>query len=55
MEEEKFIRGYCRRLDAARSVCAEICDGRLETVDCDYGACPHESNCPIAAELNKLK
>ena len=55
MEEERFISGYCRRIDASRSICAELCNGKLESVDCDYECCPHKSNCPIAAELDQMQ
>ena len=55
MEDEIFLSGYCRRLDASRSVCAELTDGRLDSVDCDYPDCPHRANCPIATELDKLQ
>lgn len=55
MEDEKFITGYCRQLDASRTVCAETVDGVLEEADCCYGSCVYESNCPIAKELDKLK
>ena len=55
MEDEIFLSGYCRRLDASRSVCAELSDGRLDSVDCDYPDCPHRSSCPIATELDKLQ
>ena len=54
MEDEIFLSGYCRRLDASRSVYAELADGHLDAVDCDYPDCPYRSNCPIAAELEKL-
>ena len=54
MEDEIFLSGYCRRLDASRSVCAELTDGHLDAVDCDYPDCPYCSNCPIAAQLDKL-
>ena len=55
MEDEKFLSGYCRRIDGSRTVTAELENGRLTEADCDYGSCPYQANCPIAAELDKLK
>ena len=54
MEDEKFLSGYCRRIDGSRTVTAELEQGRLTEADCDHGRCPHQANCPIAAELDKL-
>ena len=55
MEDEKFLSGYCRRTDSSRTVTAELENGRLSEADCDYGSCPYQANCPIAAELDKLQ
>ena len=52
--DEKFISGYCRALDAARTVTAEK-DGDQWIQDCAFGACPHEGSCPIAKELERLR
>ena len=54
MEMEKFFSGYCRQLDNARMVEVLISDGNLEEVDCCYGSCVYESNCPIAKEILSL-
>ena len=54
MEVEKFFSGYCRQLDNARMVEAVICDGQLEEIDCCYGSCVYEANCPIAKELQAV-
>ncbi|MBO7252871.1 MAG: hypothetical protein J6V25_09645 [Oscillospiraceae bacterium] len=54
MEIEKFISGYCRQLDNARMVEVIVCDGEVEEVDCCYGSCVYESNCPIAKEIRDL-
>ena len=54
MEDEKFLSGYCRRIDGSRTVTAELEGGRLTEVDCNYGSCPYQANCSIAAELDKL-
>ena len=55
MDDEKFLSGYCRRTDGSRTVTAELEAGKLAAADCDYGCCPHQSDCPIAKELDKLK
>lgn len=55
MEREEFITGYCRALDAARTVCILLCDGKLTEADCAFGSCPHEQACPIAQWINEQK
>ncbi len=55
MEDEKFISGYCRCQDRSRMVTAELEDGVLTDVDCGYGNCIYQPNCPIAQELDRLK
>ncbi len=55
MELEKFLSGYCRQLDAARTVEVLVENGEVTEVDCCYGGCPHEANCPIAREIRMLK
>ena len=55
MEDEKFLSGYCRCLDQSRTVTAELTDGHLTYADCSYSNCPYRANCPVAAELDKLK
>ena len=54
MEIEKFISGYCRVLDCSRMVEVILSDGQLEEADCCYGSCIHQSNCPIAKEIDSL-
>lgn len=53
MEEEIFLSGYCRQLDAARTVTAVIEDGALTEVDCCYGSCLYETNCPIGKAIKE--
>ena len=53
MEEEKFISGYCRMLDASRMVTVETEDGKLEQVDCSYETCPHTGSCLIAKQIRE--
>ena len=55
MEVEKFLSGYCRQLDAARTVCAVVEDGEITEVDCCYGTCPHQASCSMAKEMDELK
>ena len=47
MEIEKFLSGYCRQLDAARTVCV--------VVDCCYGCCTHQGCCCVALEIEELR
>ena len=54
MEVEKFLSGYCRQLDAARTVCAVFENGSLTEIDCCYGTCPYQPGCPIAKEIESL-
>ena len=53
MEEEKFFSGYCRAIDASRTVTAEQWQGKWEA-DCAYPDCPHAPVCQIAEEIRKL-
>lgn len=53
MEKEIFVSGYCRCLDHSRMVCAVAEDGKLTEVDCNMGACPYETECMIAQNINK--
>ena len=45
---EKLISGYCRVLNAARTVLAD-CEDR--SADCRYPDCEYREECPIAAQL----
>lgn len=54
MEREVFLSGYCRVLDQSRMVTAELEGTTLLDVDCRYGGCVYEPNCPIAVRLNAL-
>ena len=54
MEIEKFLSGYCRQLDASRMVEVIIEDGEVSEIDCCYGSCVYQSNCPIAKEIDGL-
>ena len=54
MEEEKFLSGYCRRLDCSRMVSVLLENGKLAEADCDYDSCPYRADCPIGKELAEL-
>ena len=54
METEKFISGYCKQLDSSRMVEVLLTDGSLTEVDCCYGSCVYQSNCPIAKQIEEL-
>lgn len=53
MEEERFFSGYCRCLDAARTVEVTRCDGPW-TADCEFSNCPHATSCPIGQQIQEL-
>ena len=55
METEKFLSGYCRQLDAGRTVCVVLENGELTEVDCCYGTCPHQGSCSVAGEIDRLQ
>jgi len=50
--EEKILSGYCRCLDGSRMVTAEQTPDGWE-VDCHFGKCPYESECPVADGLRE--
>ena len=51
MEQEHYISGYCRCLDASRMVEVITEDNKLTEVDCSYENCPHTGNCTIAQAI----
>ena len=53
MEQETYLSGYCRVLDASRMVELLLVDGKCTEVVCCYGNCPHQSVCLIAKEIDK--
>jgi hypothetical protein len=55
MEKELFLTGYCRALDAGRTVEVILEDGSVTEVDCAYPNCIHSSVCPIAAQIGEAK
>lgn len=48
---EEFFSGYCRVLDAARTVLADSEEG---DADCEFPACAYAADCPIAARLREF-
>lgn len=54
MEIEKFVSGYCRQLDASRMVEVILEDGEITEIDCWYGNCVYQGNCPVAKEIEEL-
>ena len=55
MEIEKFVSGYCKQLDASRMVEVILEDGEITEVDCCFGSCLYQANCPIAREIEDLQ
>ena len=55
MENEKFVSGYCRVLDNSRMVEVILENGEIVEVDCCYGNCVYQANCPIAKEIAEIK
>lgn len=45
---EQLISGYCRAINAARTVLADSDD---RCADCRYPDCEHREECTIAAQL----
>ena len=54
MEMEKFVSGYCRQLDTARTVCVVLEGGEITDIDCCYANCTYRPGCPIAKEVDAL-
>lgn len=55
MEEERFLSGYCKQTDCSRMVAVVTVDGKVEEVDCCYGSCVYQPNCPIASQIDAIK
>ena len=53
MEQELFLSGYCRTIDASRMVEVILEDGKLMEVDCCFDCCLHTPNCTIAKEIRE--
>lgn len=54
MEQEFFFSGYCRQIDQSRMVTVILENGTVTEVDCCYGSCIYEPNCPIARQIREL-
>ena len=55
MEDDKFLSGYCRRIDGSRTVTVELENSIISHVDCGYEACVYRQNCPIAKQIDALQ
>ena len=55
MEDEKFLSGYCRRIDGSRTVTVELEKGVISHMDCGYESCVYRLSCPIAKQIDELK
>ena len=55
MEQEHYLSGYCRCLDASRMVEVITEDGHVTEVDCSFENCPHTPNCTIACSIRQLQ
>ena len=51
---EHFFSGYCRQLDAARMVEVVIENRQIDEIDCCYGSCKFQNDCPIAKSVDEL-
>lgn len=54
MENEHFISGYCRAIDASRMVTLVEENGEILEVDCSYETCPNIPNCTVAQKIREL-
>lgn len=50
MEEEIILSGYCRCLDASRTVLVEDGDP-----DCLFESCPHKGSCDLAKKIAEIQ
>lgn len=51
---ERYLSGFCRTQNAARTVLAEEDEGAWD-VGCDFPCCAHCDSCTIAKELKQLQ
>ena len=54
MEQEHYISGYCRCMDASRMVEVISENGKVTEVDCSFENCPHTTNCTIAQAIQAI-
>ena len=52
--DEVILSGYCRSIDASRTVMVEEEAGEW-FADCAFGACLHEAACPLAEKIREIK
>ena len=48
---EEFVSGYCRVLDAARTVLIDLDE---HSADCAYPDCTYAGECPIAGKIAEM-
>lgn len=53
MEKEVFLSGYCRCMDASRMVAVTLENDEITEVDCNFGACPYETDCALAQKIRE--
>ena len=53
MEEETFFTGYCRQIDASRTVVLVTENGELTEVDCNYETCLYSGSCTIGKSISQ--
>ena len=53
MEQEYFFSGYCRCLDAARTVCIVTENDQCIEIDCSFPDCPHAPVCKVADQIRE--
>ena len=51
---ELFFSGYCRQLDGSRMVEVVVENGQIEEIDCCYGDCRFQNDCPIAKSVDEI-
>lgn len=54
MEQEHFISGFCRTVDASRTVTVVTENGAVTDIDCCYENCIHAASCTVAKEIGEL-
>ena len=53
MEQELFLSGYCRAMDAGRTVAVILENNLLTEVDCNFENCIYASSCPIGQQIQE--
>lgn len=48
---EEFVTGYCRVLDAARTVLVDLDE---HCADCSYPDCPYCADCSVSVKISEV-